>query len=141
MKVALMGTCNGSRWRDKLIPLINCDYFNPVVEVWDSTAQEKEIEQRQSCDYVLYVITPRMTGFYSIAEVVDDSNKRPEKTLFCVLDQDDTRSMYLPHTIESINMLVKMLNKNGVRCYRSLQDVASHLNREKHLLENKNAWA
>lgn len=141
MKVFLGGTCNGSRWRDKLIPLISCDYFNPVVEVWDSAAQEKEIEQRQMCDYVLYVITPRMTGFYSIAEVVDDSNKRPDKTIFCVLDQDDTRGMYLPHTVESINMLVKMLNKNGVKCYRSLLDVASHLNREKHLIEERNAWA
>ena len=70
---------------------------------------------------------------HNLAEVVDDSNKRPNKTIFCVLDQDDTRGMYLPHTVESINMLVKMLNKNGVKCYRSLLDVASHLNREKRL--------
>ena len=26
-----------------------------------------------------------MTGVYSVAEVIDDSNKRPEKTIFCYL--------------------------------------------------------
>ena len=40
---------------------------------------EEEIKQRAECDFCLYVITPKMTGVYSIAEVVDDSNKRPEQ--------------------------------------------------------------
>lgn len=30
-KVFLGGTCNGSIWREKLIPLLKIDYFNPVV--------------------------------------------------------------------------------------------------------------
>lgn len=35
-----------------------------------------------------------MTGVYSIAEVVDDSNKRPEKTIFTILKEyDDTKFM------------------------------------------------
>lgn len=33
--------------------------------------------------------TPKMTGTYSIAEVIDDSNKRPDKTVFCILEFDD----------------------------------------------------
>ena len=31
MKVFLGGTCAESKWREKLIPLLQCDYFNPVV--------------------------------------------------------------------------------------------------------------
>jgi len=82
-KVFLGGTCNGSVWRDNLIKHLRCDYFNTVIDDWNEAAQQEEIKQRSQCDYVLYVITPKMTGVYSIAEVVEDSIKRPNKTLFC----------------------------------------------------------
>ena len=87
-KVFLGGTCNESTWRDKLIKMLEIDYFNPVVDDWTEECYQEELRQREICDYCLYVITPRMKGVYSIAEVVDDSNKRPEKTIFCLLDYD-----------------------------------------------------
>lgn len=31
-KVFLGGTCNESTWRDKIIPELLIDYFNPIVE-------------------------------------------------------------------------------------------------------------
>ena len=40
MKVFLGGTCNGSRWRNELIPLLECEYFNPVVEDWTPSCQK-----------------------------------------------------------------------------------------------------
>ena len=86
--VFLGGTCAESTWREESIPMLKIDYFNPVVDDWTLECQEEEIRQREQCDYCLYVITPKMQGYYSIAEVVDDSNKRPEKTVFCVLDTD-----------------------------------------------------
>ena len=88
MKVFLGGTCNDSKWRDQLIPKLQIDYFNPVVADWTKECRKKEIQERKDADIVLYVVTPRMIGVYSIAEVVDDSNKRPGKTLFCVLPED-----------------------------------------------------
>lgn len=36
MKVFLGGTCNESTWREKLIPMLKIDYFNPVVKDWKS---------------------------------------------------------------------------------------------------------
>ena len=68
-----------------MIGMLKVDYFNPVVKNWTPECQAEERRQRQSCDYVLYVITPEMTGVYSVAEVTDDSNKRPAATVFCVL--------------------------------------------------------
>ena len=62
MKVFLGGTCNESTWRDDLIKKLEIDYFNPVVEDWTEECMAEEIRQRESCDYCLYVITPRMTG-------------------------------------------------------------------------------
>lgn len=90
-RVFLGGTCNDSKWRDEVIPLLEksgLDYFNPVVgedEDWDEAAQQREKEERRDCDFCLYGITPEMTGVYSIAEAVDDSNKRPQKVILCAL--------------------------------------------------------
>ena len=67
-KLFLGGTCNNSTWRDKLISMLTCTYFNPVVPDWNKTAYQEELRQRKSCEYCLYVITPNMTDVYSIAE-------------------------------------------------------------------------
>lgn len=128
MKVFLGGTCNGSNWRNVLIPMLNIDYFNPVVEDWTPECQAEEIKQRQECDYVLYVITPKMTGFYSIAEAVDDSNKRPEKTIFCWTDKNSIE--WTVHQHKSLNAVSRMIEENGGKTFRSLESVADFLNQK-----------
>ena len=56
--------------------------------------------------------TGAVTGVYSIAEAVDDSNKRPKKTVFCVSckDEDDhfSASQY-----KSIHQTKTMILRNG----------------------------
>ena len=89
--IFLGGTCNGSTWREELIPLLDpsrITYYNPVVSEWTEAHQLIERREREECNVCLYVITPRMVGVYAIAEAVDDSNKRPEKTVFCFLEID-----------------------------------------------------
>ena len=127
-KVFLGGTCNESTWRDRLIPMLNIEYFNPVVEDWTPECMAEEIRQRELCDYCLYVITPAMTGVYSIAEVVDDSNKRPEKTVFCVLNDDG--EAFTVGQIRSLNSVGEMVKRNGGRFFISLKEVANYLNED-----------
>lgn len=142
-KVFLGGTCNGSTWRDELIEMLEIDYFNPVVDDWTEECYQEELRQREICDYCLYVITPKMTGVYSIAEAVDDSNKRPEKTVFCILDcyvdyhtsltKDGIKVRKLFRTFDAgqIKSLIKvglMVEKNGGKFFRSLSEVANFLN-------------
>ena len=127
MKVFLGGTCNESKWRQDLIKILNIDYFNPLVEDWTSECQEEEIKQRKECDFVLYTITPKMTGVYSIAEVVDDSNKRPEKTIFCLIDEDD-KEFFTEAQRRSLQAVSKMVKLNGGKCFVSLYSVAKYLN-------------
>jgi len=136
-KVFLGGTCNNSTWRDKLIPLLKIDYFNPVVDDWTPECQDEEIRQRELCDYCLYTITPKMTGVYSIAEVVDDSNKRPEKTILCVLDEDNGSS-FSETQIKSLKQVKEMVKNNGANVFDSLEDIASFLNKtnKNDLIEN-----
>jgi hypothetical protein len=125
-KVFLGGTCNGSNWREILIPLLKMNYFNPVVENWTPECQQREIEERENCDFCLYVITPKMTGVYSIAEVVDDSNKRPSKTIFCFLNEDGSES-FNKHQLKSLTQVGKMVRDNGGKVFNSLQEISEYL--------------
>ena len=127
MKVFLGGTCNGSTWRDQLEPLLQLDYFNPVVPEWTPECYARELQERETADFVLYTITPLMTGVYSIAEAVDDSNKRPERTVFCVLERDGDRT-FSPVQKRSLDAVVAMILSNGGYASTSLQDVADYLN-------------
>lgn len=92
MKVFLGGTCNESTWRDELIPKLSIDYFNPVVEDWTPECVEIEWKEKASSDILLYVITPQLTGTFSIAELIDDSNKHPDKTVVCFMREHNGKS-------------------------------------------------
>lgn len=127
-KVFLGGTCAESTWREKLIPMLTLDHFDPVVEDWNEEAQANELREREECDFCLYVITPDMQGVYSIAEVIDDSNKRPEKTVFCVIEDSmfNDFNRKLAHSLKAVG---DMVERNGSKFFGSLQDVASYLNK------------
>lgn len=122
-KVFLGGTCNNSKWRNLLIPMLEIDYFNPVVDDWTPECQEREVEEREKADFVLYTITKEMTGVYAIAESIDDSNKRPEKTIFCVLKDgfDDGQ-------LKSLKAVAHMVQRNGGKHFDNLKEVANYLN-------------
>ncbi len=126
-KVFLGGTCNESTWRDQLISMLKIDHFNPVVDDWTSECMAEEIRQRELCDYCLYVITPEMTGVYSIAEVIDDSNKRPDSTIFCVLKAYNSMKFSFGQ-IKSLLSVGEMVERNGGRFFTSLIEVAYYLN-------------
>ena len=127
IKVFLGGTCNNSTWRDQLIPKLNIRYFNPVVSDWTPDCQKEELRQRKICDKCLYVITPRMKGAYSVAEVVDDSNKQPKDTVLCILKQDGSIGFDIGQW-KSLQMVRNMVHNNGAMVCNTLDEVANYLN-------------
>jgi hypothetical protein len=126
-KVFLGGTVNNSKWRDVISPKLTIDYFNPVVDDWTEEDYQNELREREECDYCLYVITPKMTGTYSIAEVIDDSNKRPEKTIFCFVKQDG-KEKFDEFQIKSLDKVGVMVENNGGKYLKSLNEVVKYLN-------------
>jgi hypothetical protein len=119
----LGGTCNGSVWREKLIPLLDYEkipYFNPVVDNWDEEAIEREIFIKSVPTTVeLYVISKEISGYFSIAEAVDSSNKKPEKTIFVYLKEGFNDSQ-----IKSLNEIKKVIEENGAYTANSLNEIA-----------------
>ena len=139
MKVFLGGTCNDSKWRDEIKPLLANDgleYFDPIVDDWDEKAQAQELEEREKCDICLYVLTPKMTGTYSIAEVVDDSNKRPEKTVLVVLPEDE-ESKFDEFQMKSLNQVSKMVKGNGGKAFKDLVSAINWMSKINKLMETK----
>ena len=127
--VFLGGTCNESTWRNRMmihLDEIGVDYFNPVVEDWTPECQEEEIRQRETCDICLYTITPRMTGVYSIAEVIDDSNKRPDKTILVLL-RDDGDLRFNDGQWKSLMAVCQMVNNNGSIAFHNLKSAANYI--------------
>ena len=129
MRVFLGGTCNESTWRNEIISMLEIDYFNPVVEDWTPDCMVEELRQRKICDFCLYVITPKMTGVYSIAEVVDDSNKRPTKTIFIRL-HDDGDSKFDEGQWRSLGAVAQMIERNGATVFSDLRNAAVYLNKK-----------
>jgi hypothetical protein len=128
-KVFLGGTCNGSTWRNDFIKKLKIGYYQPESDNWTPAMMQEEIKQREDCDFCLYVITPKMTGVYSIAEAVDDSNKRPGKTIFCYLACDDEEK-FSEAQIKSLEQTAKMISENGAKFFNSLDEVLNYLNNQ-----------
>lgn len=128
-KVFLGGTCNGSKWRDVLIPKLKIDYFQPQSDEWTPEMMEEEIRQRKICDFCLYIITPKMSGFYSIAEVVDDSNKRPDKTIYSYLKEDEGET-FSEHQLKSLKQTGKMIKENGAKFFENFEEITEFLNKQ-----------
>lgn len=126
--VFLGGTCDDSKWRNKFIPMLDktkIDYFNPIVSDWNEEARVNELYHRENDDYVLYVLS-RTYSTYSIAEVVDDSNKRPDKTICCIISESE--NPLTKQELKHLNQVGKMVERNGAKYFTSLEDVADYLN-------------
>lgn len=128
MKVFLGGTCAESKWREKIIPDLQCDYFNPVVKDWTPECQENEEREKVICDFHLYVITPKMKGVFSIAEAVNDSHVLPKgHCIFCITKEEDDRD-FTKGEMKSLEATAKLVEKNGAKVFRNLDDVVNYLN-------------
>ena len=130
MKVFLGGTCNESTWRNRLIPMLNINYFNPVVDDWTEDCMEIELKERRNADFCLYTITPKMSGVYSIAEVVDDSNKKPDKTILIIL-KSDGHEYFNVSQWKSLGAVARMVKSNGSQVFDDLKSAAIYMNDKK----------
>ena len=69
-----------------------------------------------------------MRGVYSIAEVVDDSNKRPDKTILVLLREDDGEQ-FTNEQWKSLCAVAGMVKRNGGKVFDHLKSVAIDLGR------------
>lgn len=118
-KVFLGGTCNNSTWRDKLIPFLEkqgIEYFNPVVNDWTPECQAEEERQKKICDVHLYLITPFISGYFSIAEAIQSSMDPTKRTIFTFIPEDGNPQQPAKFTqaqIKSLLAVGNLVTQNG----------------------------
>ena len=127
MKVFLGGTCNDSKWRDTITPKLSIDYYNPVKDEWSEEAFQEEVQAKLDCNYFLYCLTPRYTGYFSFAEVINESFHYSNQTIFCFLNEDGDYKFSKEET-ESLKELGSRVVENGGLWLENLEEVATFLN-------------
>ena len=68
-----------------------------------------------------------MTGVYSIAEVIDDSNKRPSRTIFVRLFKDGNET-FTTGQWKSLGAVAEMVERNGGVAFFDLEAAAYWIN-------------
>ena len=96
-------------------------------ENWTQEMYEAEVLLRGKAGIVLYTITPKMTGVYSVAEVVSDSHVRPEKTVLCILNDDDGEK-FDDFRYRSLIASAAIVTRNGGALFFSLESAAHYIN-------------
>lgn len=124
--VFLGGTCAGPDYRKELIPMLRCDYFNPVVDNWTEADAQRENEAKLAAAINLFVLTPAMIGAYSVAELVEEAmlGKRIVKLLF--LEIGDLK--WNEHQRKSNVQIERLVAKYGVDVHITLDSVALSVN-------------
>lgn len=126
-KVFLGGTCNGTDWRERIIPHLECDFFNPVVKDWTPECIEEEERQKNDlCGLHLCVITSAMSGVYSIAEMVESAcNDNNKITMIQIIPEG-----FNEHQLKSLEAVRNLIVRNGEYCIISdnLQDLIDDVN-------------
>jgi hypothetical protein len=107
--------------------MLKCSYFNPVVADWTPECVENEYREKLNADYQLYVITSEATGCFSIAELIDASNKVPSRTLCALLGNWNSHNIMAKRFI-SFSECMNVAVKNGAKRFYSLQEIADFLN-------------
>jgi hypothetical protein len=102
------------------------DFFDPVVPDWTPERQAREIEERARSDVALYCLTPKMTGVYSIAEVVDDCHGPARGVVLVVLDEDGDE-VFPEAMSRSLGAVEALVRSNGGVTFRSLEAAARHI--------------
>lgn len=111
-KVFLGGTCAETTWRDELIPMLQVEYFNPVVDEWthECIAIEED-EKENKCNIHLYIITmPK--SIYSIAEVVQSSLTKGKSTILHVMPDG-----FDEHELKHMTAICDLVKSNGAIVY------------------------
>ena len=132
IKIFLGGTCNESKWREKVKSQLFTDIpvtlFDPVVDNWTPECIEIENREKESADILLFVITSRMQGVYSIAEAVDISNKHPDKLVFCVLPMEDIDYRgFTAAELKSLEAVKELIANNGCAVLNTFDDMIEYV--------------
>lgn len=108
-KIYLGGSIS-TKWREKLIPLLKLQYFDPKTEDCDEVSKAiEDIEKRDKCNIHLYVITSGDIDIpKNIAEATESTFNQEKSTIFAIIPQDIEKK-----ALESLKKAAAIIIRNG----------------------------
>ena len=97
------------------------------VSEWNEAARARVRQVRVHADIVLYALTPLMEGCYSVAEAVDDSNKRPASTVMVLLAAPDGGKEFTSHQLRALRQTGELVKRNGAAYFESLEEAVDFI--------------
>jgi hypothetical protein len=129
--VFLGGTINGSSWRDKLVEKLHVNYFNPVVPQWSPEARKAELAAKADASVLLYAITPKQEGFYTIAEMTHAVFGLLTRKVFILVLEEDDGETFSEHQRDSVASIQELLyQRMDVTISTDIETAANWLNKE-----------
>lgn len=127
--VFLGGTTNDSDWREGLIKQLTVAFYNPVVENWSEACIIEEEQAKVNAKALLYVITPKHLGTYSLVELaVSACLNRDKKVIIVFLKKDDGES-FNEDQLKSNDAVKGLLEKHtNAEFFTKLEDAAASIN-------------
>lgn len=122
--IFLGGTCNQSTWRDQLTAPEGFQFFNPQLPAgieWEKHHQDAEDEAKKTATVQVYVITPEITGVFSIAELVAMAFTDPKHLVVGIIGK------YEPFMQKSMDAVARLVQEHGVYVARTIEDVQGEL--------------
>ena len=120
--VFLGGTCNGSQWRERVTAELKVPYFNPIVENWTEADRDNEERAKKEASYLLYVLTPKQQGIYSLIEAAVDLLQTKDKFVVLAFLPDDDGEAYSDSDWKSILASVRLLADSTENPYAKVCD-------------------
>ena len=117
----------GSGWRNQIRLYLldqNVTYYDRTdVYYWNEEEKTRDKHEYETCDFYLYGITPKTTDFCAIAEVVDNSNKRPKKTMLVIMRSDEDRRFNAGQW-KGVMEVGHIVKNNGGMLFSGLQEAS-----------------
>ena len=85
---------------------------------------------------LLFVISSKAKGIFSIAQLVYHCNKQPEKTVFCLIKEEDGET-FTNHQFKSLEAIRRMIKQNKAKWFNSLDETIEYLNKKNIEIERQ----
>lgn len=137
--IFLGGTTNKTTWRDDFIKLMKevnptIKPFNPVVDNWTQECVDLENFVKLHSRYHIYVLTPRMIGAYSIAEMIDSVHDRSKKVYIYIMesdtDDDGNELRWDPRARNSLTVISNMVVSHGGIATSSIKEMVEKIDED-----------
>lgn len=127
----LGGTIAGSQWREWVKALLTVPAFDPVVANWTTEDAQRENQAKGACSLLVYGLTPKQQGFYSIAEMTAACAQHRHMDVAILVLDDDEGTVWAEHQAASVSQIRELLQGYpGVHIFQDVQALANFVNAE-----------